>query len=863
MGDMLREFERLIDANGFPCVDRFELPAHPERSVPIPEAYAGGSVGRWLMNDEKLGGRLWLHQAKALTMVAEGRNLVVSTGTASGKSLIFQSAAFRMLDGNAQAAVIAFYPLKALSNDQLLSWRRAAAAAGLREEDIVKVDGDVPRGSRAQLLEDARVVLMTPDVCHAWFLNEISNAAHRTFLARTALVVIDEAHVLEGVFGSNFAYLFRRLCLARLSVQGKSRRGAPQVIAASATISDPAQHLNALTGLPFETVGETDDGAPQYKRTVVHLSAASRGEAEVAECMHDALVGTSTDGSFITFVDSRQGAERLAVSTGDDSAVKPYRSGYEPQDRSSIEDALREGRLRGVVSTSALELGIDIPHFVVGLNLGIPVTRKSFRQRLGRVGRQRPGSFGLIAEPYAFTRYGSTLREYYDKSVEPSHLYLGNRFVQFAHARCLADELEMLGITRRRGLPLGVAWPDGFAEVFEFADPGGRAARPREFDQINRIGGDQPHFNYPLRHVPEGAFQVVHSRFGGDAIVARLTLQQAIREAFPGATYLHMAEGWRVHEWRSTVFDRTIRVSPAKSPILPRPLIRTFVNFSIERDGIVAGHFRQGSRGFLAECHLQINERVEGFRQGGQRRLYKDLRQLKPGMTPKTRDFRTTGVVMRIDEDWFRKPGVKQRVADSLRDLMLREYSISPQDVDAAATNISVIRNGQRVPVSDAVVLFDATHGTLRLTEPAYLRLSDLLALLARSVRMTPADDDHVSAEVVAALEAWLAHLGPESATPRVVGGDNSDGWIQVYDVGSIVSRRDSHGVLHDDIEIEGHEFMVFEDELQLFYRYKTGQPMKAMTSAASVEAVGDEWTMVYLNRETGERRSSLDDGES
>lgn len=858
MGDMLTEFERLIDANGFPYVDRFELPAQPERSVPVPEAYAKGSAGRWLMNDEKLCGRLWLHQAKALTMVAEGRNLVVSTGTASGKSLIFQSAAFRMLDENAQAAVIAFYPLKALSNDQLMSWRRAAGTAGLREKNIVKVDGDVPRGSRAQLLEEARVVLMTPDVCHSWFLNEISNAAHQTFLARTALVVIDEAHVLEGVFGSNFAYLFRRLCLARLLVQGKDRRGGLRVIAASATISEPAHHLNALTGMPFETVGETDDGAPQYKRTVVHLSAASRGEAEVAKSMHDALVGASTDGSFITFVDSRQGAERLAVRTGDDSVVKPYRSGYEPQDRSSIEDALREGRLRGVVSTSALELGIDIPHFAVGLNLGIPVTRKSFRQRLGRVGRQRPGSFGLIAEPYAFRRFGSTLREYYDKSVEPSHLYLGNRFVQFTHARCLADELEMLGVTGRKALPLVAAWPDGFAEVFEFADPGGRVARPREFDQINRIGGDQPHFNYPLRHVPEGEFQVVHSRF--DKEVARLTLQQAIREAFPGATYLHMAKGWRVHEWRSTAFDRTIRVSPAKSPILPKPLIRTFVNFSIERDSIVAGHFRQGPRGFLAECHLQINERAEGFRQGGQRKLYKDLRQLKPGMTPKTRDFRTTGVVMRIDEDWFRKSGVKQRVADSLRDLMLREYSISPQDVDAAATNVSMIRNGQRVAISDAVVLFDATYGTLRLTEPAYLRLGDLLVLLARSVRMTPPDDDHVSAEVVAGLETWLAHLGPESATPRVV-GDNSGGWIQVYEVGSIVSRRDSHDVLHD-IEVEGHEFMLFEGEMQLFYRYKTGQSMKAMIPAASVKAVGDEWTMVYLNRETGERRSSLDDGE-
>lgn len=862
---MLTEFERLIDTNAVSCVDRLALPAQAERSVPIPDAYRDGSPGRWLMNDEKLQGRLWLHQAKALTIAAEGRNLVISTGTASGKSLIFQSAAFRALDEDEEAAVIVFYPLKALSNDQLISWRRAAGLAGFREQDIVKVDGDVlPRASRAELLPRARVALMTPDVCQSWLLDEISNPAHLAFLARTQLVVIDEAHVLEGVFGSNFAYLFRRLGVARFLAQRKRRRSALQVIAASATIASPAQHLGALTGLQFDTVGEADDGAPRHERSILHLAAADRQETDVAELIHKALIEDTTNGSFITFVDSRQGVERLAVRTGYDSEVKPYRSGYEAADRSHIERALRDGVLRGVISTSALELGIDIPHFTVGLNLRVPVTRKSFRQRLGRVGRQRPGSFAVVAEPYAFRRFGSTLADYYDKSVEPSHLYLRNRFVQFAHARCLADELEMLSVSRRKTLPSAVTWPDGFVEVFEFAYPGGPAARPREFDQINLIGGDQPHFNYSLRQVPEDAYKVVHSRSGpvASADVARLTVQQAIREAFPGATYLHMAKGWRVHEWRSTSFDRTIRVSPAKSPILPQPLIRTFVNFSLERDGIVEGRFRQGTRGFLAECRLQINERVEGFREGGERKLYKELRQRKPGMTPKTRDFRTTGVVMRIDEDWFRRPGVKQRVADSFRDLVLREYSISPQDVDAAATNVSRIRNGQRESVSDALVLFDATHGTLRLTEPAYLRLSDLFAQLARSVRMTPPDEERVSAEVVAGLEAWLGHLGTEqSTTPEVPGFDDGDVWVQVYDVGSIVARKDGQGILHD-MEVEGHEFRVFEDKIQLFYLYKTGRPLKAMTAAESVEPVGDEWTMVYLNRETGEKRDSLDDEE-
>lgn len=861
IANMLKEFKNLIDANIISSLDRLELPGRQERSATIPNPYLTGAPGRWLTNDSNLHGRLWLHQAKALTIAAEGRNLVIATGTASGKSLVFQSAAFRTLDTDEESAVIVFYPLKALSNDQLISWRRAAELAGFNKKDIVKVDGDILRPTRPKLLENARVVLMTPDICQAWLLCEISNPSLRAFLGRTRLVIIDEGHVLEGVFGSNFAFLFRRLCVAQSMVQKKKNRKRLQVIAASATISSPTQHLNALTGLDFELVGEKDDGAPRHKRLVYHLEASDRQENEIAEAIHETLVEKSTEGSFITFVDSRQGVERLVLRTGNDNLVKPYRSGFEADDRIKIERALRDGHLRGVVSTSALELGIDIPHFSVGLNLGIPATRKSFRQRLGRVGRQRPGVFAVVAEPYAFSRFGSTLAEYYGKSVEPSYLYLRNRFMQFAHARCLAEELEMLGVTSRKELPKDVSWPEGFGEVFDFSYPAGPAARPREYDQINRIGGDQPHFNYPLRNIPEDAYKVVH----GKAVptvppVAQLTMQQAIREAFPGAIYLHMSKGWRVFDWRSTSFDRTIRVNPTKSRNFPQPIIRTFVNFGLDREGIVEGRLRKGDRGFIAECQLQVNERVEGFQEGGERKYYRDLRQEKSGMTPKTRDFRTTGVVMRIDENWFKRPGVKQRLADSLRDLMLREYSISAQDIDAAATNISMIRDGQREMVSDALVLFDATHGTLRLTESAYLNLDYLLAQMKRSVGMTPPDDDRISQDTIEAFNTWLDHLPKEDdGLPEFGDLDVGDGWVQVYEIGSTVARRDNQGELHD-MEVTDHEFRMIDGKVQLYYLYSTGKPLKAMASAESVEAVGDEWTIAYLNRETGEKRQSLDE---
>jgi DEAD/DEAH box helicase domain-containing protein len=138
------------------------------------------------------------------------------------------------------------------------------------------------------------------------------------------------------------------------------------------------------------------------------------------------------------------------------------------------------------------------------------------------------------------------------------------------------------------------------------------------------------------------------------------------------------------------------------------------VNVSVDRDGLVDGRFRVGEHGFLAECQLQIPERVEGYQQARERKLYKDLRQTDPNMTPKTRDFRTTGVVLRISSPWIAKID-KRRVAEALHGILIREFSISPADVDFAATNVSLIKNGQRQAALDVIVIYDATHGSLRL----------------------------------------------------------------------------------------------------------------------------------------------------
>ena len=870
MTTILQVFESLINSGKLPCMDRINLPARQERTADIPEAYRKGASGRWLMNDDKLQGRVWHHQALAMEAVLQ-KNIIVSTGTASGKSLIFQSSALHILDADSEATVLVFYPLKALASDQLNSWRHIGDLAGISDNEIVLIDGSVSRVKRANILCNARIALLTPDVCHAWLLQELSNVIHRDFLARIALIVIDEAHTLEGVFGSNFSFLFRRLCIARSLASYGRRRSDLRVVAASATISNPKKHLEDLTGLEFQEIKENEDGSPSYPRSIFHVGAQQRKEAEaVAPYLENELINQSDNGSVIAFIDSRQGAERLAIKSAEQAnSIKPYRSGYEEGDRREIENSLRQGSLRGVISTSALELGIDIPHFTIGLNIGVPTSRKSFRQRLGRIGRHQPGDFAIIAEPFAFKRFGTTLMDYYNASVEPSYLYIHNRFMQYAHARCLAEELEMLGMTGRKNLPSSVSWPEGFTKVFSFSYSNSPLARPREFDQVAQIGGDQPHYNYPLRNAPEEVFNIVDrqsSVAGSGSRIGTLSLQQAIREAFPGAIHLHMTNGWRVQEWRNTAFERVIRATRSRSRLFPTPLIRTFVNFSLDRESLIENRYRVCETGFIAECQLQINERVEGYREGDEKKYYKDLRSDNPNMTPKTREFRTSGVVIRIEESWFGAKGVKETIANSLRDLILREYSISPRDVDVSSTNISLIQNGERRAISDAIALFDSTHGSLHLTELAYLQIGDLLDKLARSIDLTRSEGCLISSQILSNLCDWYAKLRDgnidhDHAIDNVISSDRTGNWYHVFREGSVVAKTDLMGV-HRDIEIAGYELLDLGEGPKLFYSYRTDTNGKAMLPMDKATAVGDEWEMVYWNSKTREVRDNIDDQE-
>ena len=876
MYDVLRN---ILKNDDFSVAESFEIPGQPARYAAIPQFLFDSRMGSHLdrrFRQQSTGkGALWAHQAQALEALGHGDNVVISTGTASGKSLVFQSLAFHkvLLDPNSRLLV--FYPLKALAADQLRSWRETARSLKLGEDIVGRIDGSVPFKDREDILQSAGIIVMTPDVCHAWLMSRLSLPVVRDFVQALSTLVMDEAHTLEGVFGSNFAFLIRRLLTARNHLlRDKTKARELQLVAATATIANPGEHMKRLTGSDFSVICHEDDGAPQSERIVAHLACPEGEAVKVVKELHNRVLAEGRAGGFITFLDSRKGVEGLVMASQDkprdvefdellgDADILPYRAGYDNEDRRRIEQRLQSGSLRGVVSTSALELGIDIPYLRVGFNIGVPGTRKAYRQRLGRVGRSGPGAFVVVAPPNEFSRYGTTFREYHEMSMEPSYLYLDNRFMQFAHGRCLAVELESLETSSRT--PTQVAWPRGFNDMHAAARPGGN--RPPEYDAIAAIGGDTPHYGYPLRNVGEVNFQIKLHR-DADSF-GEMSQLQALRECYPGATYLHLARPYEVTAWhtRSLAGDPFILVRRGAPGRSTSPRITTWINAGLTSADLLENHVRKGENGFLAECQMQITEKVEGYvdERTGEFRSYQHLQRRDPNMRARSRNFRTSGVILCIDHKWFKNAVVKQTFTDRLREVFVREYSVSPQDIGSAASNIAVRtldRGGIR---GGCIAVFDETYGSLRLTEQLYLEFEHVLERLFAAVAME-SDVTDFNLLCVAQILNELSTFTEEDLLPDLddTASEAPTGYERVFTVGSRVCHQQT-GQMTVDVEIIQPTLM----EGQLMYQVKFPrrhgqQPTLRWITASALEPSGeaDAWDYVWWNRET-ETYEDLPEGE-
>src|SRR5215217_8386223 len=484
---------------------------------------------------------LWSHQAEAIHAGWAGPT-IVTTGTASGKSLCFQLPTLDVLCRDARARALYLYPTKALAQDQA----RALNALGVDRARPAIYDGDTPKEQRSAIRRNANVVLTNPDMLHLGILP--NHPAWANFLANLAIVVVDEAHVYRGVFGSHVANVLRRL----RRVAG-AYGTAPRVLMASATIGNPAELAERLTGLDDFAVIERD-GSPVTRRTIAMWNPPITDEklgtrrsvlSEAADLLAELVVqGART----IVFMKSRKAVELMAKFTQlalEDlghadlvDRVAPYRAGYTPQQRRELEGRLVAGDLLGVVSTDALELGIDIGSLDAAICVTFPGTVASLRQMWGRAGRRGRGLALYVAGEDAldqfFCRHPD---EFLDRPVEAAILDPWNEQVHTAHLLCAAHEgplenadAEFLGPDWRHYADALVSAGD----LRERLDGTFVPRRPEEF----------PAAAVSLRSASRDGVAIVDT--GSGELVGTVDVQRAMTTVHDGAVYLHGGRSYEV-----------------------------------------------------------------------------------------------------------------------------------------------------------------------------------------------------------------------------------------------------------------------------------------------------------------------------
>ncbi|MCX7783832.1 MAG: DEAD/DEAH box helicase, partial [Meiothermus sp.] len=326
-----------------------------------------------------LGLEPYSYQAEAFEHLELGRHVVLATSTASGKSLVFQVPVLKaVLEGQ---TTLLLYPTKALAHDQLGRLRQMARAFGV-EDRIYTYDGDTSGAERKKAREKGRALLTNPDMLHFGLLPRHSDWAG--FLSQLHYIVVDELHAYRGVFGTHAALILQRLL--RLAWHYGA---TPQVIAASATIANPAEHAHSLTGLNFHAINANPSRAEREFGVWIPKALDKEGKQRRSPNLEAALLARHAAEQglrTLIFTNARRTAELVARYAANEQ-VRPYRAGYTAVERRRLEQALQEGTVRVLVSTSALELGVDIGGLDAVILLGYPGSVSSFWQRAGRAGR--------------------------------------------------------------------------------------------------------------------------------------------------------------------------------------------------------------------------------------------------------------------------------------------------------------------------------------------------------------------------------------------------------------------------------------------------------------------------------------------
>ena len=565
--------QAVIDLSGFEdrIVARRDIPERPARFAEFPASLRPELVAALRSRGVE---RLYSHQAEMFERAAAGENVVITTGTASGKSLAYLLPILQaVLERDATRALMLF-PTKALGQDQL---RGLIEFLDRVEGNAIQTgvyDGDTPPDERRRIRDRAHLVLTNPDMLNAGWLPNHGKRGFAHLFRNVRYLVVDEMHVYRGAFGSHFANLMRRL--QRIC---RHYGSDPQVLAASATIANPQGLAETLCDRPFSVIDQ--DGSPSEGKTVYFWQPPLLGTdfrrgvvREMADLLPQLIrqrIKTiafcrSRKNTEVVLKEARDGLADVDGGHDESHLLAGYRGGYTPKERRQVERDLADDRLIGVVSTNALELGVDIGQLECVVQAGFPGTRASFWQQLGRAGRRKRRSVAVVMlRVDAVDQFIAQDPDWVMRTkVEHAVVDPDNLMIQLAHTRAAAAELPLT-----------------LDDVATFPDLGEIVAVLQPQDEVRETygawhwhGPPHPAGDFSLRNLDGDRFKIVNRETG--TTLTEMDRPQTYHEAHPRAVYLHDGQQYLVEHL--DLVGHQVLVRSVEQNFYTEPDIRTTID---------------------------------------------------------------------------------------------------------------------------------------------------------------------------------------------------------------------------------------------------------------------------------------------
>ena len=660
---------------------------------------------------------LYSHQARALELIAKGRNVVVATPTASGKSLIYNLPVLDAVMKEEEARALYLFPLKALAQDQLRHIEELASGLPQGQAPTAAIyDGDTTPYRRRKIREQPPHILITnPDMLHLSLLPY--HAGWAGFFKELRFVVVDEVHTYRGLMGSHMAWIIRRL--RRIAALYGAE---PRFIFSSATIGNPEELCSLLSGTDVAEV--TESGAPTGTRHLLFVNPSAGASSAVVSLLKQAVRrGLKT----IVYCQSRRLAELLSIwikpHLGKEGRkVASYRSGFLPEERRRIEAAMTSGELHAVVATSALELGIDIGALDLCILLGYPGTVMSTWQRAGRVGRARQDSAAiLVAQQDALDQYFMrNPKALIHRPPEDAVVNPGNPSVTESHLECAAAELPLEtgeGILRDQGAAAAARRLVAKGRLLESGD-----------GEILFAARKSPHRDVDIRGT--GSTFSIHCQ-KKNRCIGEIDGFRARRETHPGAIYLHMGRTYRVEEL--DIEARKVAAVPVSVDYFTRPRAEKTTEILETVEVLEQGSLRAGFG------RLRITDRVTGY----------ERRSVRGQMLINVVPLDLPPLVFETEGMWMEIPArLHRRVVEKEMHFMGGIHAVEHACIGVLPLLVLTDRNdfgGISIPLHPqvgqaAVFIYDAVPGGAGLSRQGFRRLDSLLSETLEMVSSCPCE---------------------------------------------------------------------------------------------------------------------------